>query len=397
MKRSVFGVVGASIAILGVFLAGAVPAGAHRGDGGHRRDAIVVRPGESIQAAVDAAAPGSTIYVKRGTYAENVAITKDGITLSSRGAKLVPPTTTPPRNACSLGDPASDPSATEGICVIGAVSFPDPEGPPVVDTPIRNVTIRGFDVSGFPGSGIFFLGAENPVVKRNVTTDNEEYGIVRFDSSGGEIIGNEASGSEEAGIYVGDSPNADVLVAGNEAFDNEQFGFFFRDAAHGDVVGNRAHGNCIGAIVLNTGGNVAADWSFTANKITENNRFCPANEEEETDATSGIGIAIAGGADNKIYGNYIRDNTPSGAVDFAGGVVVADIGIPGANPPSGNVVKRNVILGNEPDIFWDGSGTGNVFERNLCETSVPDGLCGSWHSGHHGGGWHSGDRGGGRH
>ncbi len=390
MNRSVVRVVATSTAVLGVLLAFAVPAGAH-GRG------IVVKPGESIQAAVDAAPPGATIYVKRGTYAENVAITKDGITLLSRGAKLVPPTTTPPRNACSFGDPASDPSATEGICVVGAVSFPDPEGFPVVTDPVRNVTISGFDVAGFPGSGIFFFGADNPVVSRNVTTDNEEYGIVRFSSSGGKIVGNRASGSAEAGIYVGDSPNADVLVAGNDASDNEQFGFFFRDAAHGDVVGNRAHGNCMGAIVLNTGGNVAADWRFTANRINDNSRFCPANAEEQTDASSGIGIAIAGASDNRIYGNYIRDNTPSGGVDFAGGVVVADIGIPGANPPSGNVVKRNVILGNQPDIFWDGSGNGNVFDDNLCRTSVPDGLCDSWHSGHHRSGWHSDDHGSGWH
>ena len=89
MKRSLLRVVATSTAVLGVLLAFAVPAGAHeRG--------IVVKSGESIQAAVDAAPPGATIYVKRGTYAENVAITKDGITLSSRGAKLVPPTTTPP-------------------------------------------------------------------------------------------------------------------------------------------------------------------------------------------------------------------------------------------------------------------------------------------------------------
>ena len=377
MKRSVLRVVATSAAVLGVMLAIAVPAGAH-GRG------IVVRSGDSIQAAVDAAPPGATIYVKRGTYAENVAITKDGITLLSRGANIVPP-------AIAVGNACSSPgaTATEGICAVGDVSFPD-EGPPVVNVPLKNVTISGFNVTGFPGSGIFFLGAENPVVKRNVTTQNEEYGIARFSSSGGVIIGNKASGSDEAGIYVGDSPNADVLVAGNEAADNGAFGLFFRDAAHGDVVGNRVHGNCIGAIVLNTGGNVAADWRFTANRITDNTAFCPASEEEQTDASSGIGIAIAGGAENKIYGNFIRDNTPSGAVDFAGGVVVADIGIPGANPPSGNVVKRNIILGNQPDILWDGSGTGNVFERNLCRTSVPDGLCDSWDSGHHRGSWHPG-------
>ena len=100
------------------------------------------------------------------------------------------------------------------------------------------------------------------------------------------------------------------------------------------------------------------------------------------DASSGIGIAIAGAADNKISGNIIRDNTPSGQVDIAGGVVVADAHIPGANPPSGNVVSGNIVLGNQPDIFWDGSGTGQVFKANLCRTSVPDGLCQPWQTGH---------------
>jgi parallel beta-helix repeat protein len=368
MKRSVFGVIGASTAVLGVMLAIAVPAGAH--------SAFVVRPGESIQAAVDAAPPGATIYVRRGTYAENVAITKDGITLRSHGAKIVPPATPPP-NACSSGRPAED-----GICAVGDVSFPDPQGPAVVNTPVRNVTISGFNVAGFPASGIFFLGAENPIAKHNVTTDNGEYGIVRFSSSGGEIVGNKASSAAEAGIYVGDSPHADVLVAGNETADNGAFGLFFRDTAHGSVVGNRTRGNCVGAIVLNTGGNVAADWRFSGNEITNNNKFCPPNAEQGEEASSGIGIAIAGAADNKISGNIIRDNTPSGQVDIAGGVVVVDAHIPGANPPSGNVVRGNIVLGNQPDIFWDGSGTGNVFKANLCRTSAPDGLCRSWHAGH---------------
>ena len=48
---------------------------------------------------------------------------------------------------------------------------------------------------------------------------------------------------------------------------------------------------------------------------------------------------------------------------------------PGADPPANNVVKGNVITGNQPDIFTDGSGTGNVFFANACATSVPDGLC----------------------
>ena len=30
---------------------------------------------------------------------------------------------------------------------------------------------------------------------------------------------------------------------------------------------------------------------------------------------------------------------------------------------------------NRPDIFYDGSGTGNSFTANNCDTSVPPRLC----------------------
>jgi parallel beta-helix repeat protein len=385
----------AMLAVAALVLALAAPAGAHDRHHG-RGDATIVRPGESIQAAVDATEPGDTIFVKRGRYAENVVITTDNITLKSRGAKLVPPDS-PGVNACSFEEPARD-----GICAIGDVDFPD-EGPPSVTDAIEDVTVKGFKVKGFAGTGILFIGAEDPVAKRNRAKDNGEYGIARFFSSGGKIVGNKASGSEEAGIYVGDSPDADVLIAANKAFDNHLFGFFLRDAADGRLVANRAHDNCVGVIVLNTGPNVAGDWKLFGNKIEDNDRFCEGDAEEGTPPLSGIGVAIVNASDNVLIGNKIKDNEPSGDVPFSGGVVVVDAGDPGAEPPSGNLVKGNVILDNEPDIFWDGSGEGNVFKRNLCETSVPDGLCkGHRHHGHHHGddddhcdrhGHHHGDHG----
>ena len=58
---------------------------------------------------------------------------------------------------------------------------------------------------------------------------------------------------------------------------------------------------------------------------------------------------------------------------FSGGVVVATV--PDAAPTSGNIVRRNAILANDPDIFWDGAGVGNVFQDNLCRTAVPPGVC----------------------
>src|SRR5262249_40026080 len=119
--------------------------------------AVVVTPGHSIQAALDAAAPGTTIIVRAGTYAENLAITTDGIKLVGQGAVLVPPST-PVVTACSDPDPSGD-----GICAVGQFDFTDPDNPVLLD-PLSNVTISGFTVRGFEGFGIVFFGAENPVV-----------------------------------------------------------------------------------------------------------------------------------------------------------------------------------------------------------------------------------------
>ena len=143
--------------------------------------AVVVHPGQSIQAAVDAAAPGTTIIVQRGTYAENVEITTDGIKLLGNGATLVPPANPAP-NFCGMGGPAVD-----GVCAHGDIEFPD-NAPPIVHDPLSNVTISGFTVKGFESTGVIFLGAENPVVTNVRAIGNGEYGIARFVSTGGKIL-----------------------------------------------------------------------------------------------------------------------------------------------------------------------------------------------------------------
>src|SRR3954451_19012145 len=76
---------------------------------GHHRKAVV-GPGDSIQAAVDAAAPGQTIVVF-GTHRENVVITKNGIRLLGVGARLTPPAAPEPNFCSDEGQPAAI-----GIC-----------------------------------------------------------------------------------------------------------------------------------------------------------------------------------------------------------------------------------------------------------------------------------------
>src|SRR5436309_8614970 len=145
----------------------------------------VVGPGDSIQAAVDAAKPGDTLVVE-GLHHENVAITTDGITLRGHDAVLEP-SATPTENACF------DPSAPEdvnGICVLGEVNFDTGE----VIREVRDVTVSGFTIRGFTDSGIIAVGAHDATFRGNVTDDNEEYGITAFASTGTRMLFNRSSG-----------------------------------------------------------------------------------------------------------------------------------------------------------------------------------------------------------
>ena len=348
----------AALVMAGMLLVGG-PAGAH--------GLVVVNPGESIQAAIDAADQHTTIVVRPGTYAENLLITTDRITLIGQGATLVPPATLGPGTLCDFGGP----EATNGICAAGGFDVSDPNAPPKVTDYLTDVTITGFTVQGFPGSGIIFVGARNPVVTQNTTTDNGEYGIARFFSKDGQILGNTATGSAEAGIYVGDSPKANVLIAGNHASGNQLFGIFLRDARRGTVIGNEATGSCVGVIVI---GNASGDFVIAGNNVHENNAFCPPGGDEGDVPLSGIGIALASGDRNVVTGNSITGHVPSGEVLFSGGVVIVDAS-DGVDVPSDNKIVWNSFVGNQVDVFSDGTGVRNVVAGNACTVSVPDGLC----------------------
>src|SRR4051794_26055329 len=87
------------------------------GAGQAQAGAVVVGPGESIQAAVDDARRGDTILVL-GTHRENVALVKDGVELRGLGAVIEPPST-PTAHACF--DPSVPGEAVHGICISGDV------------------------------------------------------------------------------------------------------------------------------------------------------------------------------------------------------------------------------------------------------------------------------------
>jgi parallel beta-helix repeat protein len=297
----------------------------------------VVGPGESIQAAVDKADRGDTIVVF-GIHHENVAIQTDGLTLRGVGAVILPPAA-PVAHACF--DPTEVDEAVHGICAIGDLDFDTNE----VVRRVEGVTVSGFSVRGFTGSGLLAIAAHGTTFRGNVATNNGDAEISAGQATDTLVLGNRASGG--------------------------RFGIFLTESRGGLVLGNRVHGNCAGVFALDLGSGSSGGFRIAGNAIRHNTRACAANEDFPV--LSGIGVALLGGTENTVVANLITGNVPSGDTAASGGVVV--VTSPAGPAPTDTVVKRNVVLGNDPDLFWDGTGTGNALAPNLCRTAIPTALC----------------------
>jgi hypothetical protein len=115
-------------------------------------------------------------------------------------------------------------------------------------------------------------------------------------------------------------------------------------------------------------------FEVKGNTVQDNTRSCRSQDFERN--FSGIGIALLGARGMEVTGNHLSGNVPSGPTRISGGVVVStDPYSSGSPKPMNNSVIGNHFGRNKPDIFWDGSGTGNVFRANYCNSSVPKRLC----------------------
>ncbi len=332
-------------------------------------DTLVVHPGESIQAAVDAASPGDTVVVRAGTYRESVRIQTDGLTLRAQGAV----TLEPPRygeGQCYL------PGHAVGICVMRAAVEP---GTSAYTHPVRDVTITGFRVTGFQGSGIFGFGTENLTVSHIVAVDNSAYGIASFNGEGTRFTDNAVSGSHDAGLYIGDSLDADAVVRDNRVWNNA-FGILVRHSQRAVVSDNDVWDNCLGVFLLADGqAGGSGQTAVLNNTVNANTQVCTQFAPGFLPILGGGGIVLAGSQHNVVAQNVVRDN--QGKTLFSGGIVL--IATPRPNTDGsfdasiGNLVILNRARGNEPaDIVTDEESRPNLIVANRCGTSLPDGLCG---------------------
>ncbi|MEU4151789.1 right-handed parallel beta-helix repeat-containing protein [Streptomyces sp. NPDC026659] len=355
MKRCHLAYLACTAALLGGGLGAAPASAAHQ--------TLVVRPGQSIQKAVNAAQPGDTVLVLAGTFHESVVVSKPWVTLRGVGARtVVKPAATKTGKVANTCAQHGD-----GICVLGTKKK-DVEG----------VTVADLKVTGFSHAGVFGMATDTLTVRRVHAVKNKVWGIATERSAHSAIRENEVRGNGDAGVFLANTINEEggaydagrTLVERNR-LDNNRIGITVRRLRNLTVTDNYISGNCGGVFVVGDenkpqGGNL----TVSSNEVVENNKFCA--KTARLPVIQGSGIVLTGAEKTRVTGNYVAGH--HGKSPLSGGIVLfkSMVGAKGVN----NRIDRNTLEDNSPaDIVNTEAARTNVFERNSCRASKPAGLC----------------------
>ena len=329
-------------------------------DGGHdkippgqfKRGTIVVKPGQSIQEALDRAAPGTRIYVHAGVYEEpcnptnGLNITKSGIRLigqSNKKKRVVLRSTGDQRNGIAIVPPdvpeaaqpqRNGPPIKRTDCM-GCHSdmgppFPlHPDVPNVIPAPsdpwLYDIEIKNIEIRGFRNNGLFTEHVDGFVFDNVTSRDNRNYGIFPVLSRNGVIKDSYSTGSDlDSALWVETSEN--VLVKGN-LVENSVNGIEVSNSDDIVLVNNESRNNTIGAAILLLPD--IYDNKDSLKRITMYNNWIHDNNKENTARPGsvlsfiprGIGILYTGADDSVIANNVVENN------DFIG-ILLVDYCLP---------------------------------------------------------------------
>ena len=357
-----------------------------------------VFPNESIQAAIDAAAPGDTILVEPGTYKGSDA--KYGLRINKENLRLIGKVNK------GQGDAGKVRLLHDGSQETGVYAAPEgcdytvqadsPLGQQCNARRLQGFYIRGFSVEGFPVNGIQTRWVDGFEFVRNESINNLNNGIYPTLSANGLVQKNVSYGSLDTAMWVAASEN--VRVIGNEVF-GSTIGFEITVSNNVRVTHNKIYGNTVGVGLFhpNAAGNppldVMANWVIEQNDIYDNNLPNPAVPGTfQAGVPPGVGVLLLGVSDNVIAKNVVEGNDFAG-IAVLGWCTAVSLGDPARNcenaPPiadpsaNNNRVTHNKLSGNggaPPPIGLPGvdilylqtppfePGTGNCFEKNKPST-----------------------------
>jgi nitrous oxidase accessory protein NosD len=309
------------------------------------RTLVVPDDYSTIQAAVDNATAGDTVFVKKGTYREEVGINKP---LSLIG---------------------EDRSST---VIMGRwLSYGQPPAVISIDRNTSNVTISGFTLTGDSNAGMWINeAASNCKVTNNIVTNNSDgiHTFAEIDSPNILISGNLVTNNRGFGIYCG-TPN--TTISGNNILDNGAAGVIIDSAFDVTVSGNNITGNGANSVGDPTiAGGLFLRWSgpfnVYGNTISNNQGYgiqfgegCNNSTVHENNITGnvvGINLQnfISGGDANIGQGNFVYQNN---LVNNSQQVIVEK---------ANRVAAGDATLINGTDkVSWDNGKEGNYWSDYL--------------------------------
>jgi parallel beta-helix repeat protein len=363
-----------------------------------------VYPGESIQAAIDVAAPGDTILVEPGIYEENPA-SRYGLRIATDNLRLIGKVIKGQGDEGKVRLIASGAQQTGIYAAPTGCEYDQPEGSCGAPD-LQGFYLRGFSVEEYPKNGIQTRWVDGFEFVRNASVNNLNNGIYPTLSANGLVRNNVSYGSLDTSMWVAGSEN--VRVIGNELF-GSVIGFEITVSNDVEVKQNDIYDNTVGIGLFhpNGAGNpplpVMANWIIEQNDVYGNNRPNEAPTGSfQSILPQGIGVLLLGVSGHVVAKNNVEAN------EFVGigllGWCTATNGTPencGDNPPiwptdaSRNLVAQNYVADNgtnpqagplnflaaDMTYFDAGDGsTGNCFKKNKPKgeftfvSSEPDGL-----------------------
>ncbi|MFN7015728.1 MAG: parallel beta-helix domain-containing protein, partial [Fimbriimonadales bacterium] len=314
------------------------------------RRVMEVRPGESIQEAVDKAGRNGIVRIYPGVYHENVLVIHHGVTIVGvvqNGKRPV---------------------------LDGRNLLPDAISGLGNDFKVMNLEIRNYQ-----GNGVVVHRARNVIYRNLVLHNTGLYGVYPIECDGVLVEDCKVSGARDAGIYVGQSRN--IVVRRNEAFENVT-GIEIENCVNAIVEDNYVHHNTGGILVFLLPFNpskVQDGCIVRRNRVINNNtpNFA-APEAIVSNVLKGTGIMLLAADNTDVYENEIVNNGTFGVMVISLRQIFPEPTPLDVEPyPDGNRIYNNILRDNAKapderlrrfgvpavDLLWDMTGKGNQWNQ----------------------------------
>jgi len=300
---------------------------------------------DTIQAAVDAAEPRDLVLVEPGTYPEAVEV-RDTPRLTIRG------------------------TSRNDVILDGGFEREDAIFVTADDIVLENVTARHYTRNGF-----FWTGVEGYRASYLTAYNNRLYGVYAFDSVHGVFEHSYASGHTDSGFYVGQCEPCHAIVDDVRA-EHNAIGYSGTNAGGHLTVKDSVWRKNMGGIFpnsLDTEADPPQNAARIENNLVEDNNNADAPDAAFGYAAFGTGINLAGGINNEVVNNEVRDHANFGIVAVP--MIDRNLYRPASNYVAGNAVSGS---GRADLALGEPQGGGNEFVDNEADSSRPASLTGGF-------------------